>query len=66
MKILSGAYTADEGVILIDGREVAISNPRDSEGVGIGIVYQELSLFPHLTVAQNILFGVEPGSRLGF
>ncbi|MCL6444021.1 MAG: sugar ABC transporter ATP-binding protein [Alicyclobacillus sp.] len=66
MKILSGAYTADKGLILIDGREVAISNPRDSEKAGIGIVYQELSLFPHLTVAQNILFGMEPSSRLGF
>ena len=60
MKILSGAYQKDSGQILIDNKEVEISNPLDAENRGIGIVYQELSGIPHLTVAENIIVGKDP------
>lgn len=54
MKILSGAYLKDSGRILIDGSEVNIRNTHDSKKLGIGIIYQELSLVPGLSVAENI------------
>ena len=65
MKILSGAYQKDGGEILIDGQAVEISNPIDAEKLGIGIVYQELSGMPHLTVSENIVIGKDP-VRHGF
>jgi ribose transport system ATP-binding protein len=64
MKILSGAYTKDAGDILLDGAPVAIASPRDAQSLGIATIYQELSLVPQLTVAENILLGHEP-SRAG-
>ena len=54
MKILSGAYTRDSGEIFIDGSEVHIRNTHDSKKLGIGIIYQEFSLVPALSVAENI------------
>ncbi len=64
MKILSGAYRKDAGDILLDGHAVAIASPRDAQSLGIATIYQELSLVPQLTVAENILLGHEP-SRAG-
>lgn len=56
MKILSGAYEADEGVIRIDGRELNLRSPADAKAAGIHCVYQEVdtSLVAHLSVAENI------------
>jgi ribose transport system ATP-binding protein len=54
MKILSGAYSKDAGKIFIDGAEVQIRNTHDSKKLGIGIIYQEFSLVPELSVAENI------------
>ena len=54
MKILSGAYTKDNGQIFIDGKEVQIKNTHDSKKLGIGIIYQEFSLVPGLSVAENV------------
>lgn len=54
MKILSGAYAKDNGQIFIDGKEVQIKNTHDSKKLGIGIIYQEFSLVPELSVAENI------------
>jgi ribose transport system ATP-binding protein len=54
MKILSGAYTKDSGQIFIDGVEVQIRNTHDSKKMGIGIIYQEFSLVPALSVAENV------------
>ena len=54
MKILSGAYTKDEGTILVDGKEVNIDGSRSSMNLGIAIIYQEFMLAPDLTVAENI------------
>jgi ribose transport system ATP-binding protein len=60
MKILSGAYQADPGgEIRIDGRPVAIDGPLTARHHGISIIYQELSLAPNLTVAENMLLGRE-------
>jgi ribose transport system ATP-binding protein len=54
MKILSGACTKDTGQIFIDGTEVHIRHTHDSRKLGIGIIYQEFSLVPDLTVAENV------------
>lgn len=59
MKILSGNYQKDEGTILIHGKQVEINNTADAARLGIGIVYQELSLLNNLTVAENIFLGRE-------
>jgi ribose transport system ATP-binding protein len=60
MKILSGAYQADAGAeILIDGQPVHITDPIAAKRLGIAIIYQELSLAPNLTVAENIHLGDE-------
>ncbi len=57
MKILSGAYTRDAGSIELYGEPVDIQNPKQSENLGISIIYQELNLIPHLSVAENIYLG---------
>ncbi|PDQ18178.1 D-xylose ABC transporter ATP-binding protein [Mesorhizobium sanjuanii] len=65
MKVLSGAYRPDSGgEILIDGAPVVTGNPIKARAQGIAVIYQELSLAPNLTVAQNIFLGNEP-RRLG-
>ncbi len=65
VKILAGDYAASEGEVRIDGRPVAVRNTRDAMRLGIGIVYQELSLLPNLTVAENMYLGREPGRAGG-
>ncbi len=57
MKILSGVYTRDNGELLVDGEHVEFYSPHDSQSKGIGIIYQEFALAPHLTVAENIYLG---------
>lgn len=65
MKILSGAYTADPGgSVLIDGAPALLGDPQRAKALGIAVIYQELSLAPNLTVAQNMFLGNEP-SRFG-
>lgn len=54
MNILAGALQPDSGQITIEGKEVKISNPNQAVSMGIAIVFQQLSLFDHLTVAENI------------
>jgi ribose transport system ATP-binding protein len=60
MKILEGVYTPDAGQILIDGQPVEIRSPHDARSLGIGMIFQEFSLIPTLTVAQNIFLTREP------
>ena len=60
MKILTGNYTKDAGQVMIDGEEVQIASPLDAERLGIAMIFQELSLIPTLTVAQNIFLHHEP------
>lgn len=54
IKILSGAYTKDEGTIRIDGKEVSINSPLDAKNLGVAVIYQEFMLAPDLSVAENI------------
>lgn len=60
MKILSGAYKKDSGTIEFLGQEVEITNPIQSEQLGIAIIYQELNLIQRVTVAENIFLGRYP------
>jgi ABC-type sugar transport system ATPase subunit len=60
MKILSGAYRKDAGEIRFRGRLVDIASPRDARALGIRVIYQELNLVPHLSVAENIFLGAMP------
>ena len=60
MKILQGVYTPDEGQIAVEGRPVEIRSPHDARALGIVMIFQEFSLIPTLTVAQNIFLGHEP------
>jgi ribose transport system ATP-binding protein len=60
IKILSGAYSKDEGQIFFDGQPVEIRSPQDAQALGISTIYQEFNLAPHLTVAENIFLGHLP------
>ncbi|MGE5777516.1 MAG: sugar ABC transporter ATP-binding protein [Chloroflexota bacterium] len=65
MKILSGVYQADEGVIRYKGNVVTFHDVNQAHEAGIGIIYQELNLIPHLSVAANIFIGREPLTKFG-
>jgi ribose transport system ATP-binding protein len=65
MKILAGAYRPDSGEILLDGGPVQFRTPHEARLAGIGIIYQELTVAPNLTVSGNVFLGSEL-SRLGF
>jgi ribose transport system ATP-binding protein len=60
IKILSGAIPPSSGHITINGHETALKTPRAAARAGIRTIYQELTLCPHLSVAENILLGNEP------
>jgi ABC-type sugar transport system ATPase subunit len=64
MKILSGAIRPNSGEVRIDGKKVDIADPHQAMALGIHTVYQELSLLPHLSVAENMLLGKMPHSRM--
>lgn len=59
IKVLTGVYTKDEGEILLEGHEgpVSIKSPQDAQHVGISTVYQEITLCPNLSVAENMYIG---------
>ncbi|NWG17488.1 MAG: sugar ABC transporter ATP-binding protein [Chloroflexi bacterium] len=63
IKILNGDYQRDTGDILIEGRPVAINEPRDAEMLGIRMIYQELHYAPDLSVMENLLVGSLPRRR---
>ncbi len=60
MKVLSGAYRPDEGQMQLDGQPYQPGSPQEGRAAGVAMIYQELSLARHLTVAENIFLGVEP------
>lgn len=62
MKVLSGAHPPDEGRMWLDGRPYAPTDPLAARRAGVSMIYQELSLAPHLTVMENILLGMEPAA----
>lgn len=63
IKVLTGVYSKDEGDILLDGHQgpVAIHSPQDAQKVGISTVYQEITLCPNLSVAENMFIGRTSG-----
>ena len=65
IKIISGLYQPDEGTIRLDGEIVRFANPHDAQRRGIATIFQELLLFPELTVAENIFMGHAPRTRFG-
>ncbi len=65
IKIVSGVHRPDAGQLLIDGQPAAFASPLDAQAAGIATIYQELLLFPELSVAENIFMGHPPRARLG-
>lgn len=59
MKVLSGAHAPDAGEMFLDGESYAPKGPLDARASGVAMIYQELSLAPHLSITENILLGVE-------
>jgi len=57
IKILTGAYIPDSGVITVDGETVSFSTPQQAQVLGIGTVYQEVNLLPNMTVVDNLFIG---------
>ena len=64
MKIIYGAVQADQGAIEFDGRAVNIRNPQEARALGIAMVFQHFSLFETLTVAENVLLGLDASQTL--
>jgi ribose transport system ATP-binding protein len=60
MSVLSGALQPDGGEMWIDGQPFAPHSPLDARRAGVAMIYQELSLAPHLSVMENIMMGAEP------
>ena len=60
MKILTGIYPKDEGMITLQGKEIIVQTPKQAQELGISIIHQELNLMKDLTVAENIFIGREP------
>ena len=65
IRIISGVHAPDRGEVRIGGEAVRLSSPRDARRRGIATVYQELLLFPELSVAENIFLGNAPRTRWG-
>ncbi|WP_349629126.1 ATP-binding cassette domain-containing protein [Stappia sp. WLB 29] len=66
IKVLSGAYRADSGEILIDGNRATINSPRDARNYNIETIYQTLALADNLDAASNLFLGREIVTPLGF
>ncbi len=64
VKILAGALTSNAGEVFLDGKPVELGSPLRARRLGIYGVYQEFSLIPHLTIAENILLGQMPTTRI--
>ncbi|HKO83624.1 MAG TPA: sugar ABC transporter ATP-binding protein [Actinomycetota bacterium] len=63
VKVLAGVYQPDSGRLLLDGEQLRLANPADARKAGIAVIYQEPTLFPDLSVAENIFMGRQPLSR---
>jgi ABC-type sugar transport system ATPase subunit len=66
MKILAGVYRPDAGTIKIDAQSCEFDNPRQALAAGISMIYQDLDLAEHLTVAENVFLGDEPAGFFSF
>jgi rhamnose transport system ATP-binding protein len=60
VKILAGVHGPDAGTMTLDGEEVTFASPADALAAGIAVIYQEPTLFPDLSVAENIFIGRQP------
>jgi len=65
IKVMSGVHKADAGTMRLDGTPVVFGSPQEAQAAGIATIYQELLLFPELTVAENIFMGHAPRGRFG-
>ncbi len=65
IKLITGVYHKDDGVIQLDGKPIEPQSPHDAQSYGISAVYQEINLIPTLSVAENIYLGRQP-MRFGF
>ena len=63
MSVLSGALAPDDGAMLLDGHPYKPDSPLDARRAGVAMIYQELSLAPHLSVMENVVLGLEPTVR---
>ena len=59
VKIISGVYTKDEGTVTFEGKEITKINPAEATRLGIQVIYQDLSIFPNLTVRENLAINSE-------
>jgi len=69
VKILAGVHMPDSGRLLVNGREMRLDGPAASRAAGIAVIHQEASVFPDLSVAENVFIGREPlrsGRRIDF
>src|SRR5690554_1576396 len=66
MRILAGAIQPDKGRMTLDGRDFEPANPREALERGVAVVYQELSLVPHLSAAENVYLGRWPQGAFGW
>ena len=64
-KIVAGVYARTSGAVLLDGNEIGVVDEKAAGDLGIGIVHQEGSLVPQLSVAENIFAGRQPTTWLG-
>ena len=64
IKVLTGVYEKDGGTIRVEGAEAHIHSPQDAQNVGISTVYQEITLCPNLTVAENMFIGRTKGTLI--
>ena len=65
IKILSGVHRPDEGSLWVDGSEARFDSPREAVAAGIATVYQDLALFPLMSIARNFIVGTEPARGPG-
>jgi len=65
IKVISGVHKPDGGVMRLDGQPTNFNNPREAQSQGIATIYQELGLYPELTVAENIFMGHAPKRAYG-
>ena len=65
MKIIAGVHPADSGTMRVDGKEVHFRSSRDALAASIGMVHQELSVAPELSVAENVFLGSQPVNGMG-
>jgi ribose transport system ATP-binding protein len=65
VKILAGAAHPDSGELLLEGKPINLTSPRQAETLGIAVIYQEFNLIPYLSVAENIMLGREPQKGAG-